>query len=425
MSHNSGIRESQIRLKALPAQSDQASLRSLVPISGLKAINLNTHNQSVQPNPPSQANAPDPSRLRDKLETIHDPHSSMVYLVDLIFDFLQFYADETNKLNRGTSLQLDWQRPVLEKNNHSKSWLTTSQTTPDLPAFVGKVSTRDWRLFIKGTSEHIMFYVIPANRTISFSTDPELYTPYLSINFYRRRAEFSWQIDSKRISSQHVPALAKTLLEKLLKCARNQVCHLSAFSLAALDLDSLPIDQDSSTGTEKKTKSEFGEPPNHQEFLRDLQKTVNSINTQTPQFLKQSDPAPRRTPGLNELISQKTKPPEPDKITGHEETFNQVISNTELPFEETLKLLLISLESRLLQITREGRQALDQNDFKGAQDSLALTTYLNKFKDHASEVLSRVAQKVGPNQQKSAERDEATCAASAYRLRRKRVNNNL
>ncbi len=62
-----------------------------------------------------------------------------------------------------------------------------------------------------------------------------------------------------------------------------------------------------------------------------------------------------------------------------------------MPFEETLKLLLIAIESKLSRVAREGRQAFDQNDFKGAQASLNLSTFLTEFKDHASEVLKSLA----------------------------------
>ncbi len=275
MSHDRGMRESQIRLKAIPATPDDPLKRKVNPVSTVKTAAVNEINHYVKPVAKPVVNPANPSKQNDKFETIRDPQSSMVYLVDLIFDFLQFYADDANSLNRGTSMQLDWQRPILEKQSasHSRSWLTT---TPELPAFVGKLLTRDWSLFIKGTSTNIMFYVIPANRTISFTTDPELYTPYLSINFYKRRADFAWQIDDKRITSQHIPALAKTLLEKLLKCARNQVCQLSAFSLKALDVQSLP-DSESNLLPEIENRIEAA-PVDHKQFLQDLKQTEKSIN---------------------------------------------------------------------------------------------------------------------------------------------------
>ncbi len=174
------MKESNGRLQSLPLSSAQ-----------VKSENSSANNSPLtdgsmdrgQEGSTSKSVGLEISKNIQHFETIREPHKAMIRLIDTMFDYLQMYADKSNKNNKDPHLSLHWQRPTLEKQKSTKSWLKADL---DLPCFTGKLYTCDWSLIVKGTTELVTSYVIPSDRVISFNSEPEIYSPYLGINYVKR-----------------------------------------------------------------------------------------------------------------------------------------------------------------------------------------------------------------------------------------------
>jgi hypothetical protein len=277
-------------------------------------------------------------------EDIRDSHKSMVCLIDAIFDYLQDYADAHNKSNNETKLHLHWQRPTLEKLVHSRSWL---KTAPEAPGFTGKLYSCDWSLIVKGTSDLITSYIIPSDRVISFNSEPEIYTPYLTIKHVKKNNNYNWEIEKELITHEHLEDLAKRLLERLLKSARSQEWGQSVFCLKSIGIGLASL-QGKDTEISKNFAQMSGNPD---QFLVELVKAASQTGVKPDEF----------------------------KI-------NQAGVRT--TFGTALKSLPSAIDEKLKQLTKEGGEAFSKHDLKKAQDILTLSNQLNDFKTKIQEIMA-------------------------------------
>lgn len=102
---------------------------------------------------------------------------AMVNLVDRMFDYFQNLAYDFNHMNPAPELELSWIRPTLTRENIS-SWHQSAQY---ISVFTGRISTRFWTLVVRGTFESVDSYIIPADKLLSFTTDPTSHNCALSI----------------------------------------------------------------------------------------------------------------------------------------------------------------------------------------------------------------------------------------------------
>jgi hypothetical protein len=296
-------------------------------------------------------------------ETIRDAHKSMLRLIDTMFDYLQLYADESNKRNDDPHLNLHWQRPTLEKLKlkNTRSWL---KTTPDLPTFTGKLYTCDWSLIVKGTNELVTSYIIPSDRVISFNSEPEIYSPYLTIDYKKRDAHYNWQIGKEIITHEYIDDLSKKLLERLLKCARNKEWSKSIFCLQSIEVDLVGPQKNKKLEIFEKLDETASDP---EQFLIDLMKTT-SEKAKSDEF-KIAIELPKQFELKDSVLNEKC----------------EVVSSGQT-FEEALKSLPDILVQKLKQLTQEGGEAFSKHDLKGAQDILTLSNQLSEFKSKVEEI---------------------------------------
>jgi len=354
-------KESKARLEALPTGSSShvdQNIKAdylLKMADGERTGTTTEQNHIVQKQDSNQVKPP-----LESFDLIRDPHKSMLRLIDSMFDYLQAYAYEENKTNDDARLQMHCQRPILEKQG-AKSWLNAAA---ELPGFSGKIYTYDWSLILKGNDELIKCYVIPSDRVISFNNEPEIYTPYLTINFFKKGSNYGWQIDGERITQAELEDLAKKMIEKLLKSIKNQQWNESIFCLQSIGKGS----KQTKDSPAKKNLRETTHDP--EQILTDLMKAAR-------------DAAPK---------------PDEFKISTHVKAEATVSGNTDIiytcqSFEETLKVLLGLVDKKLEQLVEIGGEALNKHDFKGAQTILDLTNQLTDFKNQASAVLTNLKEK--------------------------------
>ncbi len=353
----SSMSESKLKLQALPAiQRQEASLKPdhLLPLSG----SLKNQNQinSGEQTPTSN------KKPIQTFESIRDPHKSMLQLMDSMFDLLQSQVYEANKANGDLKTQFHLQRPTLEKQS-SRSWLDTNS---ELPAFSGKIYTSDWSLILRGTSEIIICYILPSDRVISLNSNPEIYKPYLSINFLRKGATFGWQIDDQTILPDHLPNLANKLFEKLIKSVRSQQWNESTFCLQTLN--------GGSTGDHNVIAPAGFEKLSYdpKQLLVEMMETAKEAAASASQF---------SVDNKNPKSTEETKKPSKIDIFSLSSSKPQTLENA-------LEALVALSDKKLEQLVGEGAEALNKHDFKGAQRVLNLTNQLHEFKNKAGEILA-------------------------------------
>lgn len=372
------MKESNTRLHAVQASS--VDLKS----EDFGAIALP---QETEYGKPKQADSISQSSVVENIqhfETVREPHKSMVRLIDTMFDYLQLYADESNKDNTDPHLNLHWQRPTLEKLKNTKSWLTP---IPQLPTFTGKLYTCDWSLIVKGTHELVTSYVIPSDRVISFNSEPEIYSPYLTINCVKKNANFNWQIDNEIITHEHIDDLSQRLLERLMKSARSQEWSQSVFCLDPVAGD-LANSEDKELEISKNLNETASDP---EQFLVDLMKTASEqAKPKTdefkivPELSIQSESIGINPDKLKVDVSLPMQP-EMASINANGKLESTLGVQT---FEEALISLPNILVQKLEQLTKEGGDAFSRRDLKGAQDILTLSNQLNEFKAMAEEIMT-------------------------------------
>jgi hypothetical protein len=360
------MKESNARLHSLPTNSAGDESEN---VSGNCSTLGNVEINQSQAASISQSSLAEIHKSIQNFETIRDPHKSMVRLIDTMFDYLQYYADESNKYNDDPHLSLHWQRPSLEKPKSNKSWL---KTAPDTPSFAGKIYTCDWSLIIKGSNELVTSYVIPSDRVISFNSEPEIYSPYLTISHVKQGANFNWQIDKDVIAHEHIDQLAKKLLERLLKSARSQQWSQSVFCLQSIGMG-LAL-EDSELDITKNSGNTSADP---EQFLIDLLKNSAQQTKSRPDEFN-----------INPPTVQDAQMP----ILKQSSEFKVMAKIEQMPaeqnFETALKALPNLLDLKLQQLTKEGGEAFSKHDLKGAQDMLNLSNQLSEFKEKIYEIMT-------------------------------------
>ena len=157
-------------------------------------------------------------------------HESMVNLVDHMFDYFQNLAYDFNQVNPVPELELSWIRPSISKENIS-SW---HQSANFISVFSGRISTRYWTLVVRGTFEGIHSYIIPADKLLSFSTQPSSYVCALALLPAFDGSQVRYSSQDYMLDNDSLDNCFRALLESLIDVAQSNEAPRSHLDLVSL-----------------------------------------------------------------------------------------------------------------------------------------------------------------------------------------------
>lgn len=157
-------------------------------------------------------------------------HEAMVNLVDRMFDYFQNLAYDFNQMNPAPELELSWIRPTLSRENIS-SWHQSAQY---ISVFTGRISTRFWTLVVRGTFESVDSYIIPADKLLSFTTDPSSHNCALSILPAFDGSRVFYYAHDHLLNEETLHLCYRALLDTLITVAQDDKPLRGALDLDAL-----------------------------------------------------------------------------------------------------------------------------------------------------------------------------------------------
>ncbi|HEY9733196.1 MAG TPA: hypothetical protein V6C89_14860 [Drouetiella sp.] len=169
---------------------------------------------------------------------IGDRHKSanvqevMINTVDKMFDVFQNCAYEFNKIAAGTELEINWIRPFLSKEV-TAAW--QQQEHANL-IFSGRVSTRRWTMVVKGTTEEVVIFILPADKLIGFALSANNFKPYFSMIPVTENLDVRWQIEDHLMPPELFNNIYKELFDGLIRFAREEAHPDEVFTLRQIGI---------------------------------------------------------------------------------------------------------------------------------------------------------------------------------------------
>lgn len=324
-----------------------------------------------------------PSFHQDGQGLERNTYASMSYLFDSIFDRLQNFAYTINANEQRPHFRLTWTK--LGEENQSQGNNARPST------LLARVSTRDWLLIIKGALAEIVAYIVPAEQLIAFTPSQYKHPPYLRIAINQSGNGTDWHIQGEAVGQEHIPIIARDLIETLLRYVGNQPPQSPVFSLAALNNPDNPA-----------AKPELSQAPQQvrapsQGNSRESATVVMDVPHKVAQ---ENSPPPRPVPA-NESFETKTQVDFDgwQRVT-HHPVSTLPASHTVSPLPaipatqeqavslpDALQLMLAALDLELDAVARAGAEAFNQKDLDRAHAILAFTNRLIEFRQVSQRLL--------------------------------------
>ncbi|MBX9938945.1 MAG: hypothetical protein K2Y32_06805 [Candidatus Obscuribacterales bacterium] len=217
-SHNNFIR--------LPASAGESNEDKISGVWKSRMLGAARPSGSVENTPFGQRQVQSHSeRMRQEAQ-----HESMVNLVDHMFDYFQNLAYDFNQVNPVPELELSWIRPSISKENIS-SW---HQSANFISVFSGRISTRYWTLVVRGTFEGIHSYIIPADKLLSFNTQPSSYVCALALLPAFDGSQVRYSSQDYMLDDDSLDNCFRALLESLIDVAQSNEAPRSHLDLVSL-----------------------------------------------------------------------------------------------------------------------------------------------------------------------------------------------
>jgi hypothetical protein len=335
-------------------------------------------------------------------ENYKEAHQTMIRFVDGIFDLLQMAAYEINKGTHGSELELTWFRPEPEKEKEPQPTWSNELAKP--AAVAGRLSTRFWSLVLKGSATEIQAYILPVEKLLSFSTSATSFVPYITARSEMSANGIIWKIDHVPIRREHIPILARHLMETVMKCARRQPFEPNSFSLGGIGITAHdPPEQDNRLVEREAFYQDMKRAA--AEAQPELARTSQDITSFKHNESLSLSPSPE--PGTVIDARVETNPP---NITGPNITGPNIIVPMEpaqmnekdlaspavshkpgtpskpVSLPNALQDLLSALELELEAVSQAGAEAFNKREFSRAQAILEFTNRLNDFKQSAKQL---------------------------------------
>ena len=304
--------------------------------------------------------------------------------VDKLFDLLQQYESEFNRVAPSPELTVTTERPVVTPD------LMSRMRGNDTLHFHGRLYTRYWTLIIVGNLYYLEGFIVPSDHYIGFEANHAKYTQFFEVNA-NWNGELSWDCDSTMINQGLLPAFAKQLFGQIIKVAKGEASDEERFQLGP---------------SKKKTKNQIeGEAPatlNHGNvfddgaFLTNPQ-TPSNVTTNAPKSGSQTGSQQRK-----EFPSGKTIPPqESDYLVGPEPTREKKTSAkaptdqssaqtnlSNLSAAEACDVLEAALDRQLSLIAKAGASAFESHNFSEVEKMLKKTAQMKEFKEQVTKSLT-------------------------------------
>ncbi len=137
-------------------------------------------------------------------------------VVDKMFDSFQNFGYDFNRDAAGTELELNWIRPVL-----------TREVSPQQPSgqavFSGRLSTRRWTMIVKGTSQEVLAFILPADKLIGFNLSSTHYVPYFKLLPTSDGLDVRWKIGKTVLTPELLQRVFQDLFVSLIKHAKGDI----------------------------------------------------------------------------------------------------------------------------------------------------------------------------------------------------------
>lgn len=157
---------------------------------------------------------------------------AMISTVDRMFDTFQNCAYEFNKIAAGTDLELNWIRPFLSKEV-TNSW---HQSENFVLVFSGRMSTRRWTMVVKGTSEDVQVFILPADKLIGFALSAKNFKSYFCMTPQASDMDVRWKVAGHVLGNEKFPVIFKELFDALIRFAKDEADPNEVFDLTQIGL---------------------------------------------------------------------------------------------------------------------------------------------------------------------------------------------
>lgn len=156
---------------------------------------------------------------------VDDSRLSMPALLDMLFDHLQRYSFELNKVANDPDMKINCERPM--------SWQEKVEYMVKTRYMRGHLSMRLWSFLVWAEESSAMGYFIPTDFLVGFTPSGD-FVPYIKISRHAGGSDdIIWGIDGKVLSSAEVPRLARRLITQLVKIAAGEASPEDQFFFSA------------------------------------------------------------------------------------------------------------------------------------------------------------------------------------------------
>lgn len=208
----------------------------------------------------------------------------MINTVDKMFDIFQNCAYEFNKIAAGTELEINWIRPFLSKEV-TTNW--QQQENANL-IFSGRVSTRRWTMVVKGTTEEVIVFILPADKLIGFALSHNNFKPYFSMIPVSDKLDVHWQVEEHIMPPELFPTIYKELFDGLIRFAREEAHADEVFTLRQIG-----IVLASETAQTQEEEEQARKKLYQEQFFQDMRSREDFKPVkQVPEFARPESPKP-------------------------------------------------------------------------------------------------------------------------------------
>jgi len=156
---------------------------------------------------------------------VDESRLSMPALLDLLFDHLQRYTFELNKVATDPDMKINCERPT--NWNEKVEYLTKTRFMR------GHLSTRHWSFIVYAEESKADGYFVPTDFLVGFSPGAD-FAPYITVQRMPSAGDdIIWGIEKKILSSVEVPRLARRLITQLVKVCTGEASSDDKFTFSS------------------------------------------------------------------------------------------------------------------------------------------------------------------------------------------------
>ncbi len=170
-----------------------------------------------------------PSRADEAIgpgSLIDESQLSMPAFIDMLFDHLQRYVFEYNKIPSNQDNVLNCERP----HGYQERAEYGAQSSR-VKYMRGHLSSRTWSLVVDALDEEISLYIVPTEFLIGFEPTHE-FQPYLTIDKEMGMTSVMWSIGGKRLGVEELTRFARKLITHLVKVIKGEAPSTEKFSFS-------------------------------------------------------------------------------------------------------------------------------------------------------------------------------------------------